>query len=97
MLPLRFVSVLFLLKVVQSKSVCTEDELNEAQRAFRNCVESAKAGIVSKHANEVDERLVCDSLENMLTGCDREVRCLFELMVCLNRKCFIIQKLLSFV
>jgi len=82
MLPLRFVSVLFLLKVVQSKSVCTEDELNEAQRAFRNCVESAKAGIVSKHANEVDERLVCDSLENMLTGCDREVN---QLAYCTDR------------
>ena len=74
MLPLRFVSVLFLLKLVQAKSLCTEEELNEAQRAFRNCVESAKAGIVSKHANEIDENLVCDSLENMLTQCDNEVR-----------------------
>ncbi len=59
---------------VHAKSVCTEEELNEAQRAFRNCVESAKAGIVSAHANEQDEQLVCYSLENMLAGCKDQVR-----------------------
>ena len=48
--------------------------LNEAQRAFRNCVESAKAGIVSAHANEADKELVCYSLENMLAGCNSQVK-----------------------
>lgn len=59
--------------LVSGKSVCTEEELNEAQRAFRNCVESAKAGIVSAHANEENQDLVCDSLENMLSGCESQV------------------------
>ena len=48
--------------------------LNDAQRAFRNCVESAKAGIVSAHANEADKELVCYSLENMLAGCNSQVK-----------------------
>ena len=59
--------------LVSGKSVCSEEELNEAQRAFRNCVESAKAGIVSAHANEENQDLVCDSLENMLSGCESQV------------------------
>jgi hypothetical protein len=59
---------------VSGKSVCTEEELNEAQRAFRNCVESAKAGIVSAHANEEDGDLVCRSLEDMLAGCEPQVQ-----------------------
>ena len=70
----RSVLSLFLcLNFVNGKSVCTEQQLNEAQRAFRNCVESAKAGIVSTHGNEVDEELVCKSLENMLVGCESQV------------------------
>ena len=40
---------------------------------YRNCVESAKAGIVSNHASEENEALVCKSLENMLVGCDSQV------------------------
>ena len=70
----RSVLSLFLcLNFVNGKSVCTEQQLTEAQRAFRNCVESAKAGIVSTHGNEVDEELVCKSLENMLVGCESQV------------------------
>ena len=34
---------------------CTDDELDEAQKAFRNCVDSAKAGIVSRHAPTLDD------------------------------------------
>lgn len=68
---------LWYLSMVNGKSVgesdCTEEELNESQRAFRNCVESSKAGIVSSHANSADEKLVCRSLENMLAGCDSQV------------------------
>ena len=40
---------------------------------YRNCVESSKAGIVSNHASEENEALVCKSLENMLDGCDSQV------------------------
>jgi len=66
-------SLFLCLNVVSGKSVCTEKQLTEAQRAFRNCVESAKAGIVSSHGNEPDEELVCKSLENMLVGCESQV------------------------
>jgi len=66
-------SLFLCLNFVNGKSVCTEQQLTEAQRAFRNCVESAKAGIVSTHGNEVDEELVCKSLENMLVGCESQV------------------------
>ena len=66
-------SLFLCLNFVNGKSVCTDQQLTEAQRAFRNCVESAKAGIVSTHGNEVDEELVCKSLENMLAGCDSQV------------------------
>ena len=70
----RSVLSLFLcLNFVNGKTVCTDQQLTEAQRAFRNCVESAKAGIVSSHGNEVNEELVCKSLENMLAGCDSQV------------------------
>jgi len=70
----RSVLSLFLcLNFVNGKSVCTEQQLNEAQRAFRNCVESAKAGIVSSHGNEVDEEVVCKGLEDMLVGCESQV------------------------
>ena len=65
--------VLFLCSFAAGKSVCSEEQLTEAQRAFRNCVESAKAGIVSAHANSEDENVVCHSLENMLLTCDAEV------------------------
>ena len=71
------ISLFLFLNFVSGKSVqenvCTEQQLTEAQRAFRNCVESAKAGIVSSHGNEVDEELVCKSLENMLVGCESQV------------------------
>ena len=66
-------SLFLCLNFVNGKSVCTDQQLTEAQRAFRNCVESAKAGIVSSHGNEVNEELVCKSLENMLAGCDSQV------------------------
>lgn len=70
----RSVLSLFLcLNFVNGKTVCTDQQLTEAQRAFRNCVESAKAGIVSNHASEENEALVCKSLENMLAGCDSQV------------------------
>jgi len=72
-----------LLGFAAGKSVCTEEQLNESQRAFRNCVESAKAGIVSSHANEVDEHLVCHSLENMLAGCESQVN---QLAHCTDRQ-----------
>ena len=72
--PLRFVSVLFLLKSVNSKSVCTEEEHKESARAFINCVESAKARIILTQQNATDEQLVCESLENMLDGCEKQVR-----------------------
>ena len=65
--------VLFLCSFADGKSVCSEEQLTESQRAFRNCVESAKAGIVSSHANSEDENVVCHSLENMLLTCDAEV------------------------
>ena len=71
--PLRFVSVLFLLKSVNSKSVCTEEEHKESARAFINCVESAKARIILTQQNATDEQLVCESLENMLDGCEKQV------------------------
>ena len=70
---LCFILFPFLFSNVAGKSVCTEEQLTEAQRAFRNCVESAKAGIVSAHANSQDENVVCHSLENMLLTCDAEV------------------------
>ena len=69
-----FVSVLFLLKSVNSKSVCTEEEHKESARAFINCVESAKARIILTQQNATDEQLVCESLENMLDGCEKQVR-----------------------
>merc|ERR1712012_1323846 len=65
------------------KSVCSEEQLTESQRAFRNCVESAKAGIVSSHANSEDANVVCHSLENMLLTCDAEVN---KLAKCTNKK-----------
>ena len=69
-----FTTVLVCLNFVSSgKGVCTDEQLNEAQRAFRNCVESAKAGIVSSFANEQNEALVCRSLETMLEDCNSEV------------------------
>jgi len=69
-----FTTVLLCLNFVSSgKNVCTEEQLNEAQRAFRNCVESAKAGIVSSHADAQNEALVCHSLETMLEDCEAEV------------------------
>ena len=77
MLPPKwcFVSVLFLLKSVKvnSKSVCTEEEHKESARAFINCVESAKARIILTQQNATDEQMVCESLENMLDGCEKQV------------------------
>jgi len=75
--------VLFLCSFADGKSVCSEEQLTESQRAFRNCVESAKAGIVSSHANSEDENVVCHSLENMLLTCDAEVN---KLAKCTNKK-----------
>jgi hypothetical protein len=38
-----------------SASRCSDDELDEAQKSFRNCVDSAKAGIVSRHGVTGDD------------------------------------------
>jgi len=77
-----FVSVLFLLKSVNSKSVCTEEEHKESARAFINCVESAKARIILTQQNATDEQLVCESLENMLDGCEKQIN---HLATCAGR------------
>ena len=37
-----------------TRNRCTDDELDEAQKAFRNCVDSAKAGIVARHGAQAD-------------------------------------------
>ena len=86
--PLRFVSVLFLLKSVNSKSVCTEEEHKESARAFINCVESAKARIILTQQNATDEQLVCESLENMLDGCEKQVSKI-HLIFFLLKRCYV--------
>lgn len=71
---------------------CDDDQLDEAQKSFRNCIESAKAGIVTRHASqqtdeeEVDldvrrkrrdvDPALCHELDSILSGCEEEVAAL---------------------
>ena len=54
--------VIFIASILASQNVdaasrarCTDDELDEAQKSFRNCVDSAKAGIVTRHGGQTSE------------------------------------------
>jgi len=56
---------------------CTDDELDEAQKSFRNCVDSAKAGIVARHASASpsdDETTEQEEKEDVPPLCDELVR-----------------------
>ena len=81
LLALVVVVVVISADVVTSSTLrCSDDELDEAQKSFRNCVDSAKAGIVSRHAqassatddeaSEVEEKQqevppLCDELVSL--------------------------------
>ncbi len=49
-----FLSTTHFVDGAATRNRCTDDELDEAQKAFRNCVDSAKAGIVARHGAQAD-------------------------------------------
>ncbi len=51
---ITFLSTTHFVDAAATRNRCTDDELDEAQKAFRNCVDSAKAGIVARHGAQAD-------------------------------------------
>lgn len=76
----KIFSVLFTVSLLclnaQAAEVCTEDEIKEAEFAFRNCEDSAKATIFSKAAKPDDD--LCQILTNLFSGCTDQLETLAE-------------------
>lgn len=54
-----------------SSGSCTEEEVSEAEYAFRNCEDSTKATVFQKQGkNDVD---ICDLLSNYFVGCEQQL------------------------
>lgn len=60
--------LLFFLAGRSSGSNCNPQETQEAENAFKNCVESAQATIVGQGSKQEDQDKLCGALENMLSG-----------------------------
>ena len=64
------------LLVSSAMSECNRLETDEAEKSFKNCVESAQAGIIRRAAQADSEQEVCDDLDNMLDVCSKQTRAL---------------------
>ena len=62
-----------------SRARCTDDELDEAQKSFRNCVDSAKAGIVTRHGGQTSDNPEYEDakIEDVAPLCDELVNTLY--------------------
>ena len=58
-------------KVNGRSSQCNEDQISEAEFAFRNCEDSAKANIFSKKSDPNDD--LCQILDEMFLGCEDQL------------------------
>ena len=56
-----------------SAAKCDSRDVSEAERSFKNCVESAQTGVL-----QMAEGDVCDSLDNMLAVCQAQQERLAE-------------------
>ena len=55
---------------------CNKVETLEAQKSFKNCMESAQHTIISKAVQQKEANDLCDALDNMLSVCHRETKLL---------------------
>lgn len=58
---------------------CDSGDVSEAERSFKNCVESAQSGVMQRvSAADADAVDVCNSLDNMLAVCQQQKERLAE-------------------
>ena len=60
-----------------SAAKCDSRDVSEAERSFKNCVESAQTGVLQADA-AADGGDLCDSLDNMLAVCKAQQERLAE-------------------
>lgn len=56
---------------IRSQS-CNPAETTEAENSFKNCVDSAQAGIIERAAKQEGQQNLCEALDNMLSVCQRQ-------------------------
>ena len=62
-----------------SAAKCDSRDVSEAERSFKNCVESAQTGVMQRvSAADADAVDVCNSLDNMLAVCQEQKERLAE-------------------
>ena len=62
-----------------SAAKCDSRDVSEAERSFKNCVESAQSGVMQRvSAADADAVDVCNSLDNMLAVCQEQKERLAE-------------------
>ena len=73
------VLLLALTSTVAFAAKCDTRDVSEAERSFKNCVESAQSGVMQRvSAADADAVDVCDSLDNMLAVCQEQKERLAE-------------------
>merc|ERR1719433_377086 len=73
-----FLAVLVLTSMTAASAAkCDSRDVSEAERAFKNCVESAQTGVLQADA-AADGGDVCDSLDNMVAVCQGQQERLAE-------------------
>jgi len=76
--------VLYMTTIAQVKSECSEEQLNTAQMAFKDCMDEKKASLLQTDVSEDEvQDLICSGLKDLSTGCKVPVT---QFAVCRGRE-----------
>jgi len=79
-----FYKVIFLAAVTaQVNSECSEEKLNDAQIAFKDCMDEKKATLLQPMTGDQVQEMICSGLQDLSTGCKVAVT---QFSVCRGRE-----------